>query len=402
MGTIAEKLTYLEGTKSAIKDAIIAKGVEVTDTDTFRSYAEKIESIEAGGSCESQSKEINITDNGTRVITPDEGYLLDQVTVNTNITTGKPELPNGISFEGSTWTTFDTDPYDWSQVYSGTSMFASCTKLKTLTGTGIENVYFLDLYGTFYNCSSLTEIPKLYGRPTTIYQTFNNCRNLDEVDLSGFDWSDLVDIGFAFAYCKEWIQNIDFRNSPIRMAASAYRDSSITQLPLINYALLENVDSMFRATELTSVNLDFQRVIIAPQLFYQCYALEEVHFNGMKFNESLNGMFYSCENLTTITGLQCGNVKSTNIINTFFGCPKLKNIDGLFNLGESFTGSVTIELFHSPLLTRESCLNIFNTIYDFIGNGSTYRATLDLHQDVLAQLSEEDIAIATAKGWTIK
>lgn len=51
MGTIAEKLTYLEGTKSAIKDAIIAKGVEVTDTDTFRSYAEKIESIEAGGSC---------------------------------------------------------------------------------------------------------------------------------------------------------------------------------------------------------------------------------------------------------------------------------------------------------------------------------------------------------------
>lgn len=102
MGTIAEKLTYLEGTKSAIKDAIIAKGVEVTDTDTFRSYAEKIESIEAGGSCESQSKEINITDNGTRVVTPDEGYLLDQVTVTTNVTTGKPVLPNGISFDGST------------------------------------------------------------------------------------------------------------------------------------------------------------------------------------------------------------------------------------------------------------------------------------------------------------
>lgn len=102
MGTIAEKLTYLEGTKSAIKDAIIAKGVEVTDTDTFRSYAEKIESIEAGGSCESQSKEINITDNGTRVVTPDEGYLLDQVTVTTNVTTGKPELPNGISFKNST------------------------------------------------------------------------------------------------------------------------------------------------------------------------------------------------------------------------------------------------------------------------------------------------------------
>ena len=276
-------------------------------------------------------------------------------------------------------------------------MFASCTKLQTLTGTGIENVYFLDLFATFANCNSLTEIPKLYGRPTTINSLFNSCRNLNEVDLSGLDLSDLSDISEAFLYCKEWVQNIDFRNSPIRMASGAFNSSKIAQLPLINYALLENVDYMFRATELTSVNLDFQRVISAHQLFYQCYALEEVHFNGMKFNESLNGMFYSCENLTTITGLQCGNVKSTNITNAFFGCSKLKNIDGLFNLGESFTGSATINLYHSPL-TRESCLNIFNTIYDFIGNGSKYRATLDLHQDVLAQLSEEDIAIATAKG----
>ena len=47
--TIADKLTYLSGTKDAIKQAIIAKGVEVTDTDTFRSYANKIEAIQAGG-----------------------------------------------------------------------------------------------------------------------------------------------------------------------------------------------------------------------------------------------------------------------------------------------------------------------------------------------------------------
>lgn len=66
-------------------------------------------------------------------------------------------------------------------------MFASCTKLKTLTGTGIENVYFLDLYSTFLNCNSLTEIPKLYGRPTTISRLFSACRNLNEVDLSGLD-----------------------------------------------------------------------------------------------------------------------------------------------------------------------------------------------------------------------
>lgn len=36
------KLDYMAGTKEAIKDALIAQGQEVSDTDTFRSYADKI------------------------------------------------------------------------------------------------------------------------------------------------------------------------------------------------------------------------------------------------------------------------------------------------------------------------------------------------------------------------
>jgi len=49
MGTIANKLDYLNDTKTAIKEAIVEKGVEVADTDTFRSYAEKIGLISSGG-----------------------------------------------------------------------------------------------------------------------------------------------------------------------------------------------------------------------------------------------------------------------------------------------------------------------------------------------------------------
>ena len=46
--TIIEKLNYLEGTKTSIKNAIISKGQEVTENDTFRSYAQKIANIETG------------------------------------------------------------------------------------------------------------------------------------------------------------------------------------------------------------------------------------------------------------------------------------------------------------------------------------------------------------------
>lgn len=45
MGTTADKLEYLQGTKAAIKQAIVNKGVAVPDGTTFRGYAEKIGDI---------------------------------------------------------------------------------------------------------------------------------------------------------------------------------------------------------------------------------------------------------------------------------------------------------------------------------------------------------------------
>lgn len=46
MGTTADKLNYAVETKRLIKEAIRSKGVSVVDSDTFRSYANKILSIE--------------------------------------------------------------------------------------------------------------------------------------------------------------------------------------------------------------------------------------------------------------------------------------------------------------------------------------------------------------------
>jgi hypothetical protein len=49
MGTLADKLGRVLQTKEEIKQAIINKGVEVSDTDTFASYSEKIAEITSGG-----------------------------------------------------------------------------------------------------------------------------------------------------------------------------------------------------------------------------------------------------------------------------------------------------------------------------------------------------------------
>lgn len=86
MATIAEQLTSLANTKTAIKEAIVAKGVAVADTDTFASYATKIGEIQSGGGGEVVDKTKfgvsidnllgNVDADGT-YIAPTEPFVLD-------------------------------------------------------------------------------------------------------------------------------------------------------------------------------------------------------------------------------------------------------------------------------------------------------------------------------------
>ncbi len=71
MGTVVEKIRYIAGTKSAIRSAIVKKGVEVGDEVTFRAYAEKIAEIEGG-----QSAASYIFENTTKA----KSYPVDEMT----------------------------------------------------------------------------------------------------------------------------------------------------------------------------------------------------------------------------------------------------------------------------------------------------------------------------------
>lgn len=90
MGTIADKLNYILETKESIKQAIIDKGVEVIDTDTFRSYADKIKSIETvidGVSVVDKSYTITEIDLASNVLTveADEGTLMNKLRLDLSI-----------------------------------------------------------------------------------------------------------------------------------------------------------------------------------------------------------------------------------------------------------------------------------------------------------------------------
>ena len=75
MGTTSEKLSYLKETKTAIKDAIIAKGVEVPEGTTFREYAAKVGEIQTGTAVDFVNVTCNLSGySGANIYYTDENF----------------------------------------------------------------------------------------------------------------------------------------------------------------------------------------------------------------------------------------------------------------------------------------------------------------------------------------
>ena len=144
--TIQDKLTYLSDTKDAIKQAIIGKGVEVTDTDTFRSYADKIKTIQSGGG-------------------------------------GTVNLPDGIKFGYSKFTTVPDSFIPYLETQTDLSkMFDGCRSLQTVPLFTTSSV--TDMNSMFHTCTSLESVPSLdTSSVTDIDYMFAYCENLQTIPL---------------------------------------------------------------------------------------------------------------------------------------------------------------------------------------------------------------------------
>ena len=93
--TISEKLDYLYNTQSQIKSAIISKGVDVSDSDPFMSYGDKIRDI----SSVDPNALLNVTElpsNGTISLEAGKVYMLNadgDLTFSLPIISSKTKFP---------------------------------------------------------------------------------------------------------------------------------------------------------------------------------------------------------------------------------------------------------------------------------------------------------------------
>ena len=206
--TIADKLTYLSGTKDAIKQSIIAKGVEVTDTDTFRSYADKITSIQTGGGG------------------------------------GTGSLVTGTKLAYSTFSTIPDEYISYLEQQTDLSfMFSDCRNLKTIPLFSTNRA--IDMEYMFFACTSLTTVPQFDTRNVNnMSGMFTACESLTSVPQ--FDTRNVTDMSSMFSNCTSLttVPQFDTRNVN-NMEESFIYCTSLTSVPLLNFSNVTITDGIF-------------------------------------------------------------------------------------------------------------------------------------------------------------
>ena len=153
--------------------------------------------------------------------------------------------------------------------------------------------------------------------------------------------------------------------------------------------------------------LDTSKITVFSNMFNGCSNLREISQLDTGSGTSFFNMFRDCSSLQEIPQFNFENaLVITDIVSN---CSNLQNLGGFKDLGKAYfqkkkeNSPYTLNLRSCSKLTHESLLNVINNLYDLnLTYGETlYRQQVKLHADSMALLSEDEIKIATDKGWDI-
>ena len=227
---------------------------------------------------ELEAKSLTITENGTTTVTPTQGKDgLSSVEVTTNVPTGA-----------------DLSEYFYTTIDSNTSSTNRAQIIKKAPNMTISN-NVTDLTRAFMGFSFGNSIPKLIGgqNVTTLFYMFADTSNLQNLDLSEFDITNVSSMENMFSNSK--IQSLTFKNK-VSNKARVFTN-------MFTYCV-----------NLTTLDLGIETYVTGG--------------TGVSNRILLNGMFNSCTLLTELD--LSGLIINTNIYNTanmFNGCTNLTKID---------------------------------------------------------------------------
>lgn len=150
---------------------------------------------------------------------------------------------------------------------------------------------------------------------------------------------------------------------------------------------------MFSRTGITTnPPLNTSKVTTMRGMFESCAELTEVKDLDTSSATTIDNLFASCPKLQTVSELDCSKITSnmSSYGSPFSDCYALRDFGGFKGL------KVSAYLNKCYSLTYESVMNVINKLADGVSGKTLY-----LFQDLVNQLSDDDVAIATSKGWSI-
>ena len=143
-------------------------------------------------------------------------------------------------------------------------------------------------------------------------EAFNKCSNLQSIDLSGLDTSQVTDMRSMFAVC----------NNLTSLDVSGFDTSQV-----------KDMGSMFSAcNKLMSLDIgafDTSQVAIMSGMFSGCGKLASLDVSGFDTSQvkAMDGMFAACSNLTSldVSGFDTSQVKNMGLM--FYECSNLTSLD---------------------------------------------------------------------------
>ena len=229
---------------------------------------------------------------------------------------------------------------------------------------------------------------------TTMHQMFWSCSSLIELDLSGWNTSNVTSISNMFLGCSS-LQSVD--------GLSDWDTSNVTNMS----SLFESCSSLI---ELDLSGWNTSNVTNISYMFRRCKILQNLNLSGWNTSNvtNMSNIFYNANiNNLDITGwTDVSNVtsivsfcsSSTNIPSFIGG----RTIDDVINNNITILNGLKIASSNYLLgryADRASVRALINGLADLTGQSTV---TLNLTStEVIDRLTDEDIAIATAKNWTI-
>ena len=212
------------------------------------------------------------------------------------------------------------DQLNTNKVIDMEGIFQYCTELEYLDLSNFDTSNVINMAFMFNQCNNLKEIKGLNkfitNKVTNMKSMFNSCFKLEYIDLSNFDASKVTNMNYMFCEC-------------IKLRA-------IQGINTIHTNNVKSMEGMFQlCIELKFINLsnfDTSNVVNMALMFNKCKKLKEI--KGLdKFNTSkvadMEGIFQYCAEMECLDLSNFDTSNTSNMAFMFNKCNNLKEIKGI-------------------------------------------------------------------------